>query len=129
MKIKKVLIFSFVALVFVLSACVPAVRQNTELPTGNEHSTMMSATPTPGSMMVHNPEAAHMMEAISAPNVQPATETKGGQPLKFREENGIKVFELTAKAVQWTILDGVTVTAFTYNGTVPGPMIRVIEGD
>ncbi|GAB4495972.1 MAG: hypothetical protein Fur0016_33300 [Anaerolineales bacterium] len=89
----------------------------------------MSATPTPGSMMADNPEAAHMMEPISAPNVQPASAAEGGQPLEYRLEDGVKVFELTTKAVQWTILDGVTVTAYTYNGTVPGPMIRVTEGD
>ena len=86
-------------------------------------------TATPGSMMPDNPEAAHMMEPITAPDIQPASETEGGQPLAFRDENGVKVFELTTKAVQWPILDGVTVTAFTYNGTVPGPMIRVTEGD
>lgn len=86
-------------------------------------------TATPGSMMADNPDAAHMMEPITAPNVQPATQTEGGQPLEFREENGVKVFELTTKAVQWPILDDVSVTAFTYNGTVPGPMIRVTEGD
>jgi FtsP/CotA-like multicopper oxidase with cupredoxin domain len=80
-------------------------------------------------MMMDNPEAAHMMEPITAPNVQPATESEGGQPLEYRLENGVKVFELITKAVQWEILDGVTVTAFTYNGTVPGPMIRVTEGD
>jgi FtsP/CotA-like multicopper oxidase with cupredoxin domain len=90
---------------------------------------MMNATATPGSMMATNPEAAHMMEPITAPDVQPATETIGGQPLAYREENGVKVFELTAKAVQWPILDGVMVTAYTYNGTVPGPLIRVTEGD
>lgn len=93
------------------------------------NSASRAATPTPGSMMPTNPEAAHMMEPISGTNVQPATETKGGQPLAYREENGVKVFELTAKAVQWPILDGVNVTAYTYNGTVPGPMIRVTEGD
>jgi FtsP/CotA-like multicopper oxidase with cupredoxin domain len=31
--------------------------------------------------------------------------------------------------VQWPILEGVSVTAYTYNGTVPGPLIRVTEGD
>jgi FtsP/CotA-like multicopper oxidase with cupredoxin domain len=31
--------------------------------------------------------------------------------------------------VIWNILGDVTVTAWTYNGTVPGPMIRVTEGD
>jgi FtsP/CotA-like multicopper oxidase with cupredoxin domain len=80
-------------------------------------------------MMPTNPEAAHMMEPISGSNVQPATETTGSQPLAFREENGVKVFDLTTKVVQWPILDGVFVTAYTYNGTVPGPMIRVTEGD
>jgi FtsP/CotA-like multicopper oxidase with cupredoxin domain len=87
------------------------------------------ATSTPGSMMANNPEASHMMEPITAPNVQPATETEGGKPLQFREENGIKIFGLTAQAVKWNILDSVAVTAYTYNGTVPGPMIRVTEGD
>ena len=89
----------------------------------------MDMTPTPGSMMPTNPEAAHMMEPIGGTNVQQATEAIGGQPLAYRDENGVKVFELITKAVQWPILDGVSVTAYTYNGTVPGPMIRVTEGD
>jgi FtsP/CotA-like multicopper oxidase with cupredoxin domain len=80
-------------------------------------------------MMMHNPEAAHMMAPITAPNIQPAAQSEGGQPLEYRVEDGVKVFELTTKAVQWMILEGVTITAFTYNGTVPGPMIRVTEGD
>ena len=61
--------------------------------------------------MAKNPELTHMMEPITAPNLQPATESIGGRPLEYREENGVKVFELTTKAVQWEILDGVTVTA------------------
>ena len=89
----------------------------------------MDMTPTPGRMMSTNPEAAHMMEPIGGTNVQQATEAIGGQPLAYRDENGVKVFELITKAVQWPILDGVSVTAYTYNGTVPGPMIRVTEGD
>src|SRR5581483_12195027 len=121
MKIKKILIFSLIALALVLSACAPAETPGSTMP--------MNSTATPGSMMADNPEAAHLMEPITAPNAQPATETEGGQPLAYREENGVKVFELTTKAVQWPILDGVTVTAYTYNGTVPGPMIRVTEGD
>jgi len=67
--------------------------------------------------------------AIPAAGVPEATEQIGGQPLAFKIENGVKVFELTARAVRWSILDNVKVTAWTYNGTVPGPMIRVIEGD
>ena len=113
----------FVALTLFLAACAPAV------PATQDVSNLPPPTATPGSMTADNPEAAHMMEPISAPNVLLATETKGGQPLTFREENGVKVFELTTQAVQWPILDATTITAFTYNGTVPGPMIRVTEGD
>ena len=132
---QKVLVLLLASFVLILGACGPATSARPSGPStagdnGNvpmaEHSII---TATPGSMSADNPEAAHMMEPISAPNVQPASETEGGQLLEFREENGVKVFELTAKAVEWQILDGVTVTAFTYNGTVPGPMIRVTEGD
>ena len=133
---RKVLIFGIVSLALILAACAPSTgaNPNAGMPDGNDNGNMPMGnnpvmTATPGSMMADNPEAAHMMEPITAPNVQPATETEGGQPLAFREENGVKVFELTTKAVQWPILDGVAVTAFTYNGTVPGPMIRVAEGD
>lgn len=89
----------------------------------------MMETITPGSMMASDPAAAHMMEPIGDENVSPATETTGGQPLAYTDYNGVKGFELTTKMVQWTLTDGVTVNAMTYNGTVPGPMIRVTEGD
>lgn len=113
---KKILFFTITSLALILSACAPATASNGDMPMNNDNSGMADGTPTPGSMMMENPEAAHMMEPITAPNVQPATEADGGQPLEYRLEDGVKVFELTTKAVQWEILDGVTVTAFTYNG-------------
>jgi manganese oxidase len=73
------------------------------------------------------------MAPIPSAGVPDATETVGGQPLAYEEEDGVKVFELTAQPVRWTILESdeeqVAVTAWTYNGTVPGPLIRVTEGD
>ncbi len=74
----------------------------------------------------------HDMSPISSAGVSNATELTGSQPLTYTEDAGVKVFELTARPVRWAILDGskpVTVTAWSYNGTVPGPMIRVTEGD
>jgi FtsP/CotA-like multicopper oxidase with cupredoxin domain len=71
---------------------------------------------------------AHM-EPIPAAGVPEATAKTGGQPLAFKVVNGVKVFELTASPVRWAILDNVKVTAWAYNGSVPGPMIRVTEGD
>lgn len=71
----------------------------------------------------------HTMEPISTESAQPATQDTDGQPLEFHLEDGVKVFEITTKAVRWKILDDVTVTAWTYNGMVPGPLLRVTEGD
>jgi manganese oxidase len=77
--------------------------------------------------------ADNHMAPIPSAGVPEATETIGGQPLAFRQEDGVKVFELVAAPVRWTILDDgdepVVVTAWAYNGTVPGPMIRVTEGE
>lgn len=42
---------------------------------------------------------------------------------------GIREFTLTAQEVDWEIFPGTTVKAWTYNGTMPGPEIRVAEGD
>src|SRR5216683_342563 len=36
---------------------------------------------------------------------------------------------LTAKTVQWELAPGKVITAWTYNGAVPGEIIRVREGD
>ncbi len=43
--------------------------------------------------------------------------------------DGTKEFKLTAKIVDWEIEPGKTVRAWTYNGTVPGPMMQVNSGD
>jgi len=90
---------------------------------------MMNDTATPDPMSGMDMGGGHSMEPISSVGVAPATETVGGQPLEYRLEDGAKVFDLTAQPILWNILDDVTVTAWTYNGTVPGPMIRVTEGD
>jgi hypothetical protein len=71
----------------------------------------------------------HAMEPVSSEGVPAATATAGAQPLAFTLDGDVKVFELTAQAVQWPIMDGVSMTAWTYNGTVPGPLLRVTEGD
>lgn len=120
----------FAGIGMLLAACTATARlqdkENT-LPNDSKAATVTS-TPATGRMVMENPDAAHMMSPITAPNLQPAT-PNSEQPLEYRMENGIKVFELTTKAVLWEILEGVKVTAFTYNGSVPGPMIRVTEGD
>jgi hypothetical protein len=89
----------------------------------------MAATPTTDHSAHSSAGGGHNMGPVSSAGVAAATEKLGGQPLAFRLDQDVKVFELTARPVLWNILDNVKVTAWTYNGTVPGPMIHVTEGD
>lgn len=58
------------------------------------------------------------------------TEGVGGQLLEPTVlPDGTKEFSLTAKVVDWEVEPGKKVKAWTYNGTVPGPTIRVAPGD
>ena len=52
-----------------------------------------------------------------------------GVPLAFKTESGVKVFDLTASDITWKVNEGNTVDAMAYNGIVPGPVIRVTDGD
>jgi manganese oxidase len=49
--------------------------------------------------------------------------------LPFEMDGDVKVFRVTAKEVDWEIRPGEVKKAFTYNGMLPGPEIRVTEGD
>ena len=58
------------------------------------------------------------------------TKGVGNQPLPPTIlPDGTKEFDLTAKIVDWQVEPGKTVKAWTYNGTVPGPLIKVATGD
>jgi len=45
------------------------------------------------------------------------------------DKDGTKIFKLDAAPYTWNVAPGVKKQAFAFNGTVPGPTIRVIEGD
>ena len=57
------------------------------------------------------------------------TEGLGNRRLEPIIEGGDKVFRLTAEEVRWETKPGVFVDAMGFNGTVPGPEIRVHPGD
>jgi FtsP/CotA-like multicopper oxidase with cupredoxin domain len=59
------------------------------------------------------------------------TEGTGNQPLEPTEvlADGTKRFNLTAEIVDWEVEPGKTVKAWTYNGMVPAPRIRLNVGD
>ncbi|MDQ7857772.1 MAG: multicopper oxidase domain-containing protein [Armatimonadota bacterium] len=57
------------------------------------------------------------------------TAGQGAEPLRPRVVGGVKVFEITATEIEWEVAPGVRRRAMAYNGQVPGPTIRVTEGD
>jgi len=45
------------------------------------------------------------------------------------QPDGTKLFRLTAEPIRWEIVKGTWVTAWAYNGQVPGPQLWVNQGD
>ena len=87
-----------------------------------------AATPAPLTPL----QMADQMDAMHEKGIKafPAkSEGKGNTLLAPRVEGGVKVFDLTASVVQWEVEPGRRVEAWTYNGIVPAPQIRVREGD
>ena len=77
-------------------------------------------------------EAAEAMDAMHEAGIKAFPEKskgKGNQLLKPVMDGQTKVFNLTARKIQWETAAGQSVTAFAYNDQVPGPQIRVKEGD
>ena len=53
----------------------------------------------------------------------------GTQTAPYTVVNGVKVFQLRMYPKRWQVSKGKFRTAWTFNGIVPGPVIRVHEGD
>lgn len=52
-----------------------------------------------------------------------------GSTLPWRMVDGVKVFHLIAGEVEHEFTPGLSVTAWGYNGSTPGPVIEAVEGD
>ena len=109
----------------VASACKPEEAARSAQPTPPQ--------PTGGTMGPHDTtSAADAMDEMHEKGVKafPAkTAGKGNQLLKPRLDGDVKVFELTAKKIQWEVEPGRMIEAWAYNEQIPGPQIRVREGD
>jgi FtsP/CotA-like multicopper oxidase with cupredoxin domain len=94
---------------------------------------VQGAVMAPGMIMTRDTpgEAMRDMAAVDPDAVRfvaPA-DARGDQDLVPRIEDGVKVFDLETSVVEWHILDNEPVLAYAFNGQVPGPRIRVTEGD
>lgn len=70
---------------------------------------------------------AHM-EPLPIDGISKAAATRGGTEIKGVERNQALEFELDARPVWWPILRDRKISAYAYNGIVPGPQIRVKNG-
>ncbi|MGI8509913.1 MAG: multicopper oxidase family protein [Gemmatimonadaceae bacterium] len=124
----------------VLGACGPAAvaQQVAKTPLGKLPALPKGATGTDAYTETANVAASSTRAAADAMDKMhesvmkafPAkTKGKGNQLLHPRMEGNVKVFDLTALKAQWETEPGKTIEAWTYNGMVPGPQIRVREGD
>src|SRR5438093_5996048 len=88
----------------------------------------------PPGMVMRRDLSSLSMRDMAAADVRAVTyeapvEAHGDQPLAPRIEGGVKVFELETSAIGWSVLPWVRATAYAFNRQVPGPRIRVTEGD
>jgi FtsP/CotA-like multicopper oxidase with cupredoxin domain len=97
------------------------------------NETAHQAQPTGGTMGPNDTASAvAAMDAAHEKGVKAfpaATKGKGNQLFVPRVEGGVRVFDITAKKIQWEVEQGRMIEAWAYNEQIPGPQIRVREGD
>jgi FtsP/CotA-like multicopper oxidase with cupredoxin domain len=127
------------ALPTVLAACEENGGPNRPASTPSNNTPTDNSAPDGGHSGTNAPhppatatDAAEQMDRMHEAGVKafPAkTVGKGNQLLQPRLQNGVKIYELSCQKVQWEVEVGKRVEAWTYNGVIPGPQIRVQEGD
>jgi FtsP/CotA-like multicopper oxidase with cupredoxin domain len=85
---------------------------------------MIMTYDTPGQSMLDMAAVDPRDVAYTAP-----PDARGDQLLQPRMENGVKVYDLETSVIKWNILPHEQVMAYAYNRQVPGPRIRLTQGD
>ena len=110
-----------------LSACESSAKAPAP-PSAPAQGSRSDSTPPPVSARAK----ADAMDAMHEKGVKafPAkTEGQGNLRLAPRLEQGVKVFDLTCREIEWEVTPGIRVKAWAYNNMIHGPQIRVREGD
>jgi FtsP/CotA-like multicopper oxidase with cupredoxin domain len=110
------LIVAVVALVFALVA-----MNKTESGISGDGMSMSGMSSMTGPGMNH-------MAPLPIGGISAAPGTRGGVELKGTQRDGALEYALDARPVWWQILKRQKVSAYAYNGIVPGPTIRVKNG-
>lgn len=114
-----------IALVLAVAALATAV---VAIGKSNDHSTTSTAAPSGGSMSSMSSEGMDHMAPLSIAGIAKAAADRGNTPLKRVLHDGVLEFTLDARPVWWRIYGKQRLAAYAYNGIVPGPQIRVRNG-
>ena len=112
----------------------PVTQQATPTATGATGGTMgahdtVSGAASASASALANADAMDAMHEKGMKAFPAKTTGMGNQLMEPKVDKGVKVFELTAKKTRWETEPGKFVEAWAYNEQVPGPQIRVRQGD
>ncbi len=97
---------------------------------GAQTSATSGAQPTTGDQSQNMSSMSAQSAAATAPALPRATQHQGNQLASYvRDPDGAKHFTLVAEQMLWEVVKDHWVPAYTINGMVPGPLIRVTAGD
>ncbi len=85
---------------------------------------LIASVPTPW----EKAESENLPPAIVFKDYTPAV-VPNGSTAKYKIVDGVKVFHLIAEPIEWEVAEGLKIKTWGFNGSVPGPMIEVAEGD
>jgi len=90
-----------------------------------DHSVHAAASASPTASPTDH-DLAHQAVTAAFPA---KTQGAGLQELPSKIVDGAREFELTCGTLKWEVTPGQVLNAIAYNGQVPGPIIRVTEGE
>ena len=91
----------------------------------SRRSLLRSSVLAAGAAALRTPKAA-----IARPQQRPSSlVVPNGSVLAGRQVGDTKIFHLTAEPITHTIAPGLEIAAWGYNGTTPGPVLELVEGD
>lgn len=94
----------------------------------------MAGLVMPPGMIMSSDMSTTAMKGMAAVNPAQVTysappNARGNQPLPATLDNGVKVYRLEVSLIKWYILPDTPVYAYAFNHQVPGPLIRITQGD
>ncbi len=120
---------SFTSIMLIAGFAYPFTRVNMHLGAHDVGGAIMA----PGMIMAFDTPGDSMRDMAAVDprlmSFQARETATGGEVLQPRMDGDVKVFDLTASVIRWSILPGETVEAYAYNNQVPGPTLRVMQGD